>query len=102
MSSYYKLFALGLGDTENEDFVAWVEPYPYATGGEMGTTVAAPVYDRSVTPPMFVGVAGIDFTVEFMKEIVGNDADSYNTVVDELVRKSTAICPKLNLDECEL
>ncbi len=71
MSSYYKLFALGLGDKRNKYFVAWVEPYSYATGGDKGTTVSAPVYDRSVNPPLFIGVVGVDFTVKFMEEIVG-------------------------------
>ncbi len=101
MSSYYKLFALGLGDERNKDFVAWVEPYEFSTGGDMGTTVSAPVYDRSVSPPMFIGVAGVDFTVKFMEEIVGG-TDSYASVLNILVKKSTAICPKLNLNECEL
>jgi len=27
MSSYYQLFATGLGDDANENFAAWVEPY---------------------------------------------------------------------------
>ncbi len=102
MSSYYKLFALGLGDEANKDFAAWVEPYSFATGGEMGTTVAAPVYDRTVTPPMFVGVAAMDFTVEFMKAVVGTTTDSYATVLDALVKKSSANCPKMNLNACEL
>ena len=101
MSSYYKLFALGLGDERNKDFVAWVEPYAFASFGKMGTTVSAPVYDRSVTPPMFVGVAAMDFTVTYMETIVGG-TDSYKSVLDTLVKKSTAYCPKLNLNECEL
>jgi hypothetical protein len=101
MSSYYKLFALGLGDEENKDFVAWVEPYEFATGGEKGTTVSAPVYDRSVNPPMFVGVAAMDFTVKFMEEKVGG-TDAYASVLNLLVKKSLATCPKLKLNQCEL
>lgn len=101
MSSYYKLFAMGLGDNANKNFVAWVEPYPFATSGDMGTTISAPVYDRSVSPNMFIGVIATDFTVEFMKEIVGG-SDSYNEVLKALVRRSTAICPKYTLNECEL
>ncbi len=100
MSSYYKLFALGLGDEENKDFVAWVEPYEFATGGEKGTTVSAPVYDRAVNPPMFIGVAAMDFTVAFMTEIAGG-TDSYASVLSTLVKKSMATCPKLNLNQCE-
>jgi hypothetical protein len=102
MSSYYKLFALGLGDNANKNFVAWVEPFAFATGGEIGTAVSAPIYDRSVNPPMFVGVVGMDFTVTFMEAVVGAGTDSYKTVLDSLVKSSTAICPKLNLKECYL
>ena len=101
MSSYYKLFAMGLGGDANKDFVAWVEPYPFATSGDFGTAISAPVYDRSVSPNMFIGVIATDFTVEFMKEIVGG-SDSYNEVLKALVRRSTAICPKYTLNECEL
>ena len=69
MTGYYKLLAMGLNDGVNEGFTAWVEPYAFSTGGGMGTTVSAPVYDRSADPPLFIGVAGIDFTVDFMQEV---------------------------------
>jgi len=41
LTSYYRLFALGLG---NKDFVAWVEPYKFATGGGGGTRGSPPFY----------------------------------------------------------
>lgn len=64
MSSYYKLFALGLGEGENKDFVAWVEPYKFYTMGVMGTTVSVPVYDRNVTPHLFLGgESNYDFVI---------------------------------------
>ena len=90
---------MGLGDGANEGFTAWVEPYAFSTGGGMGTTVSAPVYDRSASPPMFIGVAGIDFTVDFMLEVAGN---SYATVLNALVTQSTARCPDFTISECEL
>ena len=49
MTGYYKLLAMGLV-TANEGFTAWVEPYAFSTGGGMGTTVSAPVYDRGHRP----------------------------------------------------
>ncbi len=55
MSSYYKLFAMGLGEGSNKDIVTWVEPYRFFTRGVNGTTVSVPVYDTSVTPPLFLG-----------------------------------------------
>ena len=99
MTGYYKLLAMGLGDGANEGFTAWVEPYAFSTGGGMGTTVSAPVYDRSADPPLFIGVAGIDFTVDFMQEVAG---DSYATVLNALVTQSTARCPDFRISECEL
>ena len=99
MTGYYKLLAMGLNDGVNEGFTAWVEPYAFSTGGGMGTTVSAPVYDRSADPPLFIGVAGIDFTVGFMQQVAGC---SYETVLSSLVTKSTARCPDFKISECEL
>lgn len=59
LSTYYLLFALGLGVDQNEEFVAWVEPYVYDPGETLGTTVSVPVYDRSKSPHLFLGVAGV-------------------------------------------
>jgi hypothetical protein len=73
-----------MSSVDNKDYVSWVEPYEFATGGEMGTTVSAPVYDRTVNPPLFVGVAAVDFTVKFMEEVLGG-TDSYNKVLKTLL-----------------
>ena len=99
MSSYYQLFARGLGDQENEGFTAWVEPYKFASGDIMGTTVGAPVYDRTLTPPHFIGVAAVDMTVPFLEQQSGS---SYANILDGLVLRSRAMCPKLHLDTCVL
>ena len=99
MSSYYQLFARGLGDQENEGFTAWVEPYAFATGGGMGTTVGAPVYDRTLTPPHFIGVAAVDMTVAFLEEQSGSN---YQELLDSLVLRSKARCPTLHLGKCVL
>jgi hypothetical protein len=101
LESYYKLFALGLGQNSNADFVAWVEPYSFATGGVLGTTVSAPVYDRSKDPPIFLGVVGFDFTLAAMDKALGLEAGSQE-VLDRVILASTAKCPSLNLSICEL
>mmetsp|Transcript_28669 Transcript_28669/g.52984 ORF Transcript_28669/g.52984 Transcript_28669/m.52984 type:complete len:542 (+) Transcript_28669:127-1752(+) len=102
MSSYYKLFALGLGEGGNEDFTAWVEPYEFTNpAGKMGTTVSAPVYDRSVKPPLFLGVVAVDSYMDALEQVLGEDATS-STTMQRFVMLSTAICPKLELTECEL
>jgi hypothetical protein len=65
MGAYYKYFAnAGLSE---DDFVAWVAPYEYSTTGELGTTASAPVYDRSVDPPILAGVVGLDFSFVAME-----------------------------------
>ena len=101
MSSYYKLYALGLGEGGNEDFTAWVEPYTFHTGGVMGTSVSTPVYDRSTTPPHFLGVVALDMKMDEIEEILGEDASS-STMLDRFVMLSTARCPKIELSEFEL
>jgi len=99
MANYYKLFSLGLANNENENFVAWVEPYYFVTGNVLGTTVSAPVYDRSVTPHVLVGAVGIDFSMSSINAALGGEADARN-ILGKLVEQSTAICPQLNLTEC--
>ncbi len=101
MSSYYKLYALGLGDGGNEDFVAWVEPYMFFNRKKMGTTVATPVYDRSVKPHLFLGVAAVDAYMEALEQIVGDNATS-SPMLQRFVELSTARCPKIELTECQL
>jgi len=98
LTSYYRLFALGLG---NKDFVAWVEPYKFATGGVVGTTVSAPVYDRAHNPPLFLGVVGMNFPMSAINKALGSDAGN-EAAVQRIVQASTANCPSLNLTLCEL
>ena len=68
----------------------------------LGTTVSAPVYDSSKSPPLFLGVVGIDFTLKALDAALGvNDttsAESFRRVVE----RSTARCPRLELTACEL
>mmetsp|Transcript_33117 Transcript_33117/g.70581 ORF Transcript_33117/g.70581 Transcript_33117/m.70581 type:complete len:759 (+) Transcript_33117:360-2636(+) len=101
MSSYYKLYALGLGEGGNEDWVAWVEPYRFHTAGKMGTSASAPVYDRSVRPPQFLGVATVDMWMDDLEKILGEDAAS-STMLERFVVLSTARCPAMELTECEI
>ncbi|GAX26355.1 voltage-dependent calcium channel alpha-2/delta-4 [Fistulifera solaris] len=98
LSSYYQLFSLGLGDDENADFVSWVEPYIFVTGGHRGTTIAAPVYDRSTSPPMKIGVVGRDIVFKVLTEAL--ETDNVTEAVAELARYSVAVCPATNLPRC--
>ncbi|KAL7554285.1 hypothetical protein ACHAWF_017729 [Thalassiosira exigua] len=98
MSSYYKLYALGLGEAGNEDWVAWVEPYPFWEG-HRGTSVSAPVFDRSVHPPQFLGVVAIDMYMDALEELLG---ESDSVMLDRFVLLSTARCPTIEMTECEI
>jgi len=102
MSSYYKLFALGLGEAGNENFAAWVEPYEFRNPkGKMGTTISVPVYDRSVSPPLFLGVVAVDIYMDALESVLGERATS-SAMLERFVMLSTARCPKIKLTECEL
>ena len=100
LTSYYRLFSLGLGNSK-DDFVAWVEPYKFATGGVIGTTVSAPVYDRSRSPPLLIGVVGMNFPLSAAYKALGVETGD-PAVLDQIVLASTAKCPTLNLTLCEL
>jgi hypothetical protein len=101
LTSYHQLFTLGLGAGPNKDFTAWVEPYVFATGGVLGTTVSAPVYDRTISPPLFLGVVGIDFPLVALDRALGVTSGSAATL-DRVVKNSSAKCPTWNLTLCEL
>lgn len=103
LSTYYLLFSLGLGADVNSGFTAWVEPYKFATGGELGTTVSVPIYDRSKQPPLFLGVIGIDFSLAAFDLALGLETGSGSQEsINGIVRASTAKCPTLTLETCEL
>jgi hypothetical protein len=102
MGAYYKYFAYGLSDSQ-EDFVAWVEPYEFATTGELGTTSSAPVYDRSVDPPIFAGVVGMDFPFSAMERALGKEGEEGRAeILQGIVDRSVANCPALSLTFCQL
>ena len=67
----------------------------------MGTTVSVPVYDKSVEPPLFLGVAGVDVHLDEIEEILGEDASS-SSMLNRFVLLSTARCPKIELSDLEL
>ncbi len=103
LTSYFQLFALGLGDGQNKNFVAWVEPYVYTAGsdGVMGTTASSAVYDYSHSPPLFLGVVGIDFTMTSFENALGVPPGSRDAI-DYVVNQAYAVCPTWNLTPCVL
>lgn len=103
LSSYYKLFALGLGSDENEDFVAWVEPYQYSSGGILGTSVSVPVYDRSKSPPLFLGVVAVDVSLAALDNALGVTGElGSQESIERIALAAVARCPVLSLEPCEM
>ncbi|KAL7573774.1 hypothetical protein ACA910_007803 [Epithemia clementina (nom. ined.)] len=100
LSSYYKLFSLGLGANENSDFVAWVLPYLFASINQYGTTASVPVYDRRKTPPLFLGVVAIDFLMPALDDALGVTDDSSYKSIERKVNSSQLRCSKGELREC--
>ena len=102
MGAYYKYFAYGLGDKANENFVAWVEPYVFSTGVGMGTTASAPVFDRTVDPPVLAGVVGMDISFAALERAFGKVGNAQNQVVATVIQRSGAACPQVELTPCQL
>ena len=109
LSTYYRLFALGLGSDNNNEFAAWVEPYEFKTGNALGTTVSVPVYDRSTSPHLFLGVVGIDVALDALDSALATDGNSATSQelrsesIRRVVQSSDASCPlELGLSPCEL
>ena len=101
LSSYYRLFALGLGVDANRDFVAWVEPYNFATGNVWGTTASVPVYDRRQSPHLFLGVVGVDLSVEAIGNALGGA--NVEQIIERIALRSDASCPpELEITKCDL
>lgn len=102
LKSYSDLFALGLGSGANEEFATFVEPYLFFdVEGVPGVTVSTPVYDKSKTPHLFLGVVGVDILVAALDRALNVPIGSPLTL-ELLEMESTAKCPVIDLTQCEL
>ena len=101
LKSYSDLFSLGIGSGINEDFTTFVEPYNFFdVEGVVGVTVSAPVFDKSKTPHLFLGVAGVDILVSALDRALEVPIGSELTL-ELLEERSTAKCPAIELTHCE-
>lgn len=64
--------------------------------------VSSPVYDRSKNPDLFLGVVGIDLTLDALDAALEVTNSSSNESFRRVVQRSTAICPRVALSTCEL
>ena len=80
-----------------------LQPYEFATGLGLGTTASAPVYDRSVTPPIFVGVVGVDISFSAMEIALGENQEATRDVfIKKITELSVASCHTIDIEECQL
>ena len=69
--------------------------------------MAAPVYDRETSPPLFLGVVGIDIAISALDMALGVSPDdpqaneARNVSLETIVQASTAFCPQVDLQLCE-
>jgi len=94
LNSYFKTLILGM-DIKSP---LWVEPYIDSSGlGEM-STCSIPVYDRTVNPPLFLGVLGIDVMMDdfFLYE------PSREIIIKTLILKSMNTCTNDETTECQI
>lgn len=103
MGAYYKYFSYGLSDAVNSNFVAWTPPYEFFTGGGLGITVSAPVYNRNTSPPIMSGVVGMDFLFAAMETAFGSvTEEARDEIIQKIVDKSIARCPSFGLNDCQI
>eukprot|EP00752_Nemacystus_decipiens_P003123 g2892.t1 len=97
MSFYYRYYAIGLGG--NTDYTAYSSLYQFSDGfgGDLGFTVASPAYDQTSNPPAFLGVSGVDFTVQSFLDLGFTQGE-----IEDAVFLGGRDCPVFNLTDCQL
>lgn len=90
MSQYFEFLATGITNSQ----VRWTTPYYDAMGLGQMVTGAVPIYDRSGSTPILIGVAGADIP---LSTAPGDVAGFFA----ELDTRGKA-CPTLNLTVCQM
>jgi len=94
MVQYYTFLANGL---QREEPV-WVEPYFDATGlGTLVTTASKAVYDKTTTPPQFLGVVGVDIVLDEFNQLASNSQGLLNALVSR-----SQVCTVSSITSCDL
>jgi len=93
LSNYSIYIAAGLTRTS----CIWTEPYIDALGLGWVTTVAYPIYDKSVIPPFLIAVAAMDLLESDLKQF----GDNSEEVLSELILRSEK-CTLNLISECQL
>lgn len=102
MSSYYKLFTIGIADSEHYDYLSWVEPFYFTIDQRWGVSVSVPVFDRSVTPYYLLGVGGISMYMDSLERIHGENTTT--SLLKEWIKTTSSLkdCSAIDPTECQL
>ena len=92
MSQYYQFLATGIASSA----ARWTAPYIDSFGLGQMVTAAIPVYDRSQSLPLLVGVVGTDV---LMTDLTPHG--DYTTIVSELIARGST-CTPLSLSSCQM
>jgi len=91
LQNYYLLLSRGMTRSE----IIWTDAYDDIIGSLKKTTAVLPFYERSATPPILLGVIGMDFIVTELEKKYTNS--------DVLLKSMISTgCTKINLSQCQL
>ena len=93
LSTFNFFTSLGL----NRTTCVWTEPYIDASGLGWITTVAYPVYDRSVNPPFLLGVVAADMVMSDLQKLSQNANDTLNYLIMRSQKCSANLLTECNL-----
>uniref|UniRef100_A0A6B2L1C9 VWFA domain-containing protein n=1 Tax=Arcella intermedia TaxID=1963864 RepID=A0A6B2L1C9_9EUKA len=93
MGNYYNYLASSI---INRTRAVWTEPYVDASGAGLVVTVAKAFYDETASPPLFLGVVGIDVKVDELLAVATSDQ-----LLEYLVYRAI-MCPVVSITPCGL
>ena len=93
LTDYFNFIAAGLTRTTP----IWTEPYADSSGLGVVTTLAYPIYDKTVNPPFLIAVMSVDLLLADLKRF-GENSDS---ILYELIQRSEK-CTLNLLSECQM
>ena len=93
LKDYFNFISAGLTRTTP----IWTEPYIDALGLGLITTLAFPIYDKTVNPPFLIAVMAADLLLSDFKRF----GDNFDAILSELIQRSER-CTLNLLSECQM
>lgn len=111
MAQFSKFFEIKLGTAPlSSRYSVWAEPYLFVPSNLLGTTVSAPIFDRTEPEsPRLLGVAGIDMVISAAEKTLMaadeslTDVIARSLILSELAKRARQRCPVVsNLGQCDV